>query len=72
MWNILTPSSFLNDSEPDESMIDLITAKYGEICPTLPKSKQYHVSKKTQREFPLDLSMKKTHIIIPNETDLKS
>jgi hypothetical protein len=35
-------SSFLIDSEPDESTMDLITSEFGEICP----------------DYPLDLSMK--------------
>lgn len=57
--NLLTPSSFLIDCEPDESMMDQITSEFGEICPPLSKSKRYCVSQEFSLDIPLDLSMKK-------------
>jgi hypothetical protein len=56
--NLLTPPSLQIDCEPDTLMMDYITYKYGEICPSKT------IAQKFAFDMPLDLSMKK-HSLSP-------
>jgi len=76
--NLLTPpsschSSFLIENlvESNQSIIDEITAKFGEICPPLPSSSsRKRTRNRLSSNMPLDLSLKKRPL--PSSFDIYS